>query len=272
MLGTAGLPHILMRFFTVPDAREARKSILWATVWISYFYVLTFVLGFGVIVMISFNPDFVDAAGALRGGNNMAVMHLAHAIGGNLFLGFISVVAFATILAVVAGLTLSAASAISHDVYASVLRGGAANPKKELRVSRITTVLLGIAAILLGVVFQKQNVAFALAASGNFPVLVMSLLWQGCTTKGAELGGAIGLLTAFTLTVLSPVVRVAVLHFDSAIFPYSSPALFSVPTGFFAIWLISLLDRSPRVTIDRAAYPAQRLRSETGIGVHDASH
>jgi cation/acetate symporter len=277
MLGTAGLPHILMRFFTVPDAREARKSILWATVWIGYFYALTFILGFGAIVMISFNPDYVDAGGLLRGGNNMAVMHLAHAVGGNLFLGFISAVAFATILAVVAGLTLSAASAISHDIYASVIHKGVADPKKELRVSRITTVLLGIASIVLGVVFEKQNVAFmvslafALAASGNFPVLVMSLLWKGCTTKGAAWGGSIGLLSAFGLTVVSPVIWVAVFHFDRAIFPYSSPALFSVPIAFLAIWAISLLDRSPRAAIDREGYPAQRLRSETGIDVHGAS-
>jgi cation/acetate symporter len=276
MLGTAGLPHILMRFFTVPDAREARKSIMWATVWIGYFYALTFILGFGAIVMISFNPDYVGLGGALRGGNNMAVMHLAHAIGGNLFLGFISAVAFATILAVVAGLTLSAASAISHDVYASVIRKGAADPRKELRVSRITTILLGISAIILGVVFEKQNVAFmvslafALAASGNFPVLILSLLWKGCTTNGAAWGGTIGLLAAFGLTVISPAIWVAVLGFEHAIFPYSSPALFSVPAGFFAIWLISTLDRSPRAVIDKAGYPDQRLRSETGIGVHDS--
>ncbi len=277
MLGTAGLPHILMRFFTVPDAREARKSILWATVWIGYFYALTFILGFGAIVMISFNPAYVDASGALIGGGNMAVMHLAHAIGGNLFLGFISAVAFATILAVVAGLTLSAASAISHDIYASVIRKGTADPVKELRVSRVTTVLLGIAAIILGIVFQKQNVAFmvslafALAASGNFPVLVMSLLWSGCTTRGAAWGGAIGLVTAFGLTVLSPVIWVAVFGFGHAIFPYSSPALFSVPAGFIAIWLISLMDRSPRAAIDKAGYAEQRLRSETGLGVHTAA-
>nr|WP_260600204.1 cation acetate symporter [Sphingomonas sp. ZFBP2030] len=275
MLGTAGLPHILMRFFTVPDAREARKSIMWATVWIGYFYALTFVLGFGAIVMISFNPDYVDAAGALRGGNNMAVMHLAHAIGGNLFLGFISAVAFATILAVVAGLTLSAASAISHDIYASVIRKGAADPSKELLVSRITTILLGIAAIVLGIVFQEQNVAFmvslafALAASGNFPVLVMSLLWKGCTTNGAAWGGAIGLVAALMLTILSPVIWVAVFGFAQPVFPYSSPALFSVPAGFLAIWLISVLDRSPRGAIDKAGYSSQRLRSETGIGVDD---
>jgi len=277
MLGTAGLPHILMRFFTVPDAREARKSILWATVWIGWFYALTFVLGFGAIVLISFDPAYVDAGGALRGGNNMAVMHLAHAIGGNLFLGFISAVAFATILAVVAGLTLSAASAISHDVYASVVRRGEADPVKELRVSRVTTVLLGIAAIVLGIVFQKQNVAFmvslafALAASGNFPVLVMSLLWKDCTTRGAAWGGSVGLVSAFGLTVLSPVIWVAVFGFERAVFPYSSPALFSVPAAFAAIWLFSVLDRSPRAAVDRAGYAEQRVRSEVGLGAHAAA-
>jgi len=278
MLGTAGLPHILMRFFTVPDAREARKSILWATVWIGWFYALTFVLGFGAIVLISFDPAYVDASGALRGGNNMAVMHLAHAIGGNLFLGFISAVAFATILAVVAGLTLSAASAVSHDIYASVVRRGEADPKKELKVSRVTTVLLGIAAIVLGIVFEKQNVAFmvslafALAASGNFPVLVMSLLWRDCTTRGAAWGGAVGLVSAFGLTVLSPVIWVAVFGFERAVFPYSSPALFSVPAAFGAIWLFSVLDRSPRAAVDRAGYAEQRVRSEVGLGAAAASH
>ena len=144
-------------------------------------------------------------------------------------------------------------------------------------MSRITTILLGIAAIVLGIVFQKQNVAFmvslafALAASGNFPVLVMSLLWKDCTTRGAAWGGAIGLLAAFVMTLLSPVVWVTVLGFDRAIFPYSSPALFSVPLGFAAIWLISVLDKSPRAAIDRAGYPAQRVRSETGLGVKDTA-
>ncbi|RYY43619.1 MAG: cation/acetate symporter ActP, partial [Sphingomonadales bacterium] len=278
MLGTAGLPHILMRFFTVRDAREARRSILWATVWIGYFYALTFLLGFGAIILVAANPEYLNAAGTLRGGGNMAVMHLAHAIGGNLFLGFISAVAFATILAVVAGLTLSAASAVSHDLYASVFRRGAADSAKELRVTRITTLLFGAMAILLGIVFRQQNVAFmvslafALAASGNFPVLLLSLLWPGCTTRGAAYGGAVGLLTAFALTVLSPAIWVSIFGFAQPIFPYSSPALFSVPAGFLAIWLFSKLDRSPRAAIDRAGYLAQRVRSETGIGIGQASN
>ena len=139
MLGTAGLPHILMRFFTVPDAKAARKSVLWATTWIGYFYLLTFVIGFGAIVLVATNPEFLDSEGALRGGGNMAAIHLSQAVGGNLFLGFISAVAFATILAVVAGLTLSGASAISHDLYATLSKDGAADPKKELKVSRLAT-------------------------------------------------------------------------------------------------------------------------------------
>jgi cation/acetate symporter len=277
MLGTAGLPHILMRFFTVPGARQARKSVLWATTWIGYFYVLTFIIGFGAIVLVGTQPDYLDATGALRGGGNMAALHLAHAIGGNAFLGFISAVAFATILAVVAGLTLSAASAVSHDLYATVIRKGEATSAEELRVSRLTTLTMGVLAVLLGLVFEKQNVAFmvslafALAASGNFPVLILSLLWKGCTTKGAAIGGTIGLLTAFVLTVLSPAIWVTVLGYKVAPFPYSSPALFSVTAGFVSIWLISVLDRSPRSAVDRAGYPAQRVRAETGVGAHGAS-
>ena len=277
MLGTAGLPHILMRFFTVPDAKEARKSVLWATGWIGYFYILTFIIGFGAIVLVGTDGNYLDGEGALRGGGNMAAIHLAHAIGGNAFLGFISAVAFATILAVVAGLTLSAASAVSHDLYATVFKNGRASSADELRVSRLTTLALGALAVLLGLVFEKQNVAFmvslafALAASGNFPVLILSLLWSGCTTRGAAWGGTIGLLAAFALTLLSPAVWTTTFGLGPAPFPYSSAAIFSVPTGFLSIWLISLLDRSPRAAVDRAGYTAQRVRAETGIGAFAAS-
>lgn len=196
MFGTAGLPHILMRFITVPNAREARKSVIWATGWIGYFYLLTFIIGFGAIVLVGTDPSYLESGSKLRGGSNMAALHLADAIGGNLFLGFVSAVAFATILAVVAGLTLSGASAVSHDIYASVLRKGAAEPKDELRVSRWTVLSLAVIAIVLGIVFETQNVAFmvslafSLAASGNFPVLLLSMLWSGCTTRGAVWGGA----------------------------------------------------------------------------------
>lgn len=279
MFGTAGLPHILMRFFTVPNAKEARKSVLWATTWIGYFYILTFIIGFGAISFVLTNPEFLDAKGVLRGGGNMAAIHLANAVGGNVFLGFISAVAFATILAVVAGLTLSGASAVSHDLYATVIKKGKADSAAELRVSRITTVGLGIVAVVLGIAFEKQNIAFmvslafAIAASANFPVLLMSVLWKDCTTRGAVVGGFLGLISSVVLTVVSPAVWEATLGYPkgSALFPYTSPALFSMTLAFVAIWLVSILDRSPRAQLDRAGFPAQQVRSETGIGSSGAS-
>jgi cation/acetate symporter len=277
MFGTAGLPHILMRFFTVPDAQAARKSVLWATGWIGYFYLLTFIIGFGAITLVATNPAFMDADGALRGGGNMAAIHLANAIGGDFFLGFVCAVAFATILAVVAGLTLAGASAVSHDLYASVICKGQASSDAELRVSRRTVVALAIIAILLGILFEKQNVAFmvslafALAASANFPVLLLSVLWPGCTTRGVVVGGSLGLLLALLLTILSPAIWVGVFGYSEPIFPFSSPTIFSMPLAFFAIWLVSTLDRSGRAAVDRAAYSDQRVRSETGIGAVQAS-
>lgn len=279
MFGTAGLPHILMRFFTVPDAKEARKSVFWATTWIGYFYILTFIIGFGAIVLVSRNPEFLDAKGGLLGGGNMAAVHLATAVGGSVFLGFISAVAFATILAVVAGLTLSGASAVSHDLYSTVLKKGKADSTQELKVSRLTTLALGIVAVLLGIVFEKQNIAFmvslafAVAASANFPVLFMSVLWRNCTTRGAFAGGFVGLITAVVLTVLSPSVWESTLGnpAGSAMFPYTSPALFSMPAAFVTIWLVSLFDRSAQAAKDREGYEAQTVRSETGIGAAGAS-
>ena len=279
MFGTAGLPHILMRFFTVPNAKEARKSVLWATTWIGYFYILTFIIGFGAITFVLTNPQFLDAKGGLLGGGNMAAIHLANAVGGNVFLGFISAVAFATILAVVAGLTLSGASAVSHDLYATVIKKGKADSASELRVSKMTTIALGIVAVVLGIAFEKQNIAFmvslafAIAASANFPVLVMSVLWKGCTTRGAVIGGFLGLISSVVLTVVSPAVWEATLGNPkgSAWFPYTSPALFSMTIGFVGIWLFSLLDGSKRAEQDKAGFLAQQVRSETGIGAAGAS-
>ncbi|MBS0443129.1 MAG: cation acetate symporter [Proteobacteria bacterium] len=279
MFGTAGLPHILMRFFTVPSAKEARKSVMWATGWIGYFYLLTFIIGFGAITFVLTNPQFLDAKGGLLGGGNMAAIHLANAVGGNVFLGFISAVAFATILAVVAGLTLSGASAVSHDIYATVLKGGKADSAAELRVSKATTIALGIIAVVLGIAFEKQNIAFmvslafAIAASANFPVLFMSVLWKDCTTKGAVIGGFLGLISSVVLTVVSPSVWEATLGNPkgSALFPYTSPALFSMTIGFVGIWLFSVLDRGARAQKDRAGFLAQQVRSETGIGAAGAS-
>ncbi len=282
MFGTAGLPHILMRFFTVPNAKEARKSVAWATTWIGYFYILTFIIGFGAIVSLVQNPgEFYvggEIAKGLKGGGNMAAVHLAKAVGGDLFLGFISAVAFATILAVVAGLTLSGASAVSHDLYASVFRKGCSS-EDELRVSKITTLALGVLAVVLGIAFEKENVAymvmlaFAIACSANFPVLFMSVLWKNCTTKGAVTGGFVGLFMSVILTVGSANVWEAVLHNPkgSAWFPYNSPAIFSMSAAFFTIWLVSILDNSAQAKKERELYADQLIRSETGVGASAAS-
>jgi cation/acetate symporter len=283
MFGTAGLPHILMRFFTVPDAKQARKSVLWATTWIGYFYVLIFIIGFGAITLVLTNPEFANVAtGIIKGGGgsaNMAAVLVAKAVGGNVFFGFISAVAFATILAVVAGLTLSGASAVSHDIYATLIKKGKAESADELRVSRITTVVLGIVAVALGIAFEKQNIAFmvslafAIAASANFPVLFMAVLWKDCTTKGAVIGGFMGLISSVGLTIVSPSVWEATLGNPkgSAWFPYTSPALFSMTIAFVGIWLFSIMDRSAQAAKERAAFPAQQVRSETGLGASGSS-
>ncbi|WOE76902.1 cation acetate symporter [Pseudomonas protegens] len=277
MFGTAGLPHILMRFFTVSDAREARKSVLYATGFIGYFYLLLIVVGFGAIVMVGTEPEYRDASGAIIGGANMIAVHLAQAVGGNLFLGFISAVAFATILAVVAGLALSGASAVSHDLYACVMRKGQASTQQEMRVSKIATLCIGVLAVLLGLLFESQNIAFlsglvlAIAASVNFPVLFLSMFWKGLTTRGAVGGSLAGLISAIVLLILSPAVWVNVLHHPQALFPYANPALFSMSLAFFAAWALSVSDRSPRAELERGRYLAQFIRSMTGIGASGAS-
>ena len=284
MFGTAGLPHILMRFFTVADAKEARKSVLFATGFIGYFYVLTFIIGFGAIVMVLNNPEYIDYAkqaieggSPILGGNNMAAVHLSHAVGGNFFLGFISAVAFATILAVVAGLTLAGASAISHDLYANVFMRGKVDELKEMKVSKIATIALGIIAIFLGIAFEKQNIAFmvglafAIAASANFPVLFLAMFWKNLTTRGAVTGGLIGLATTVILLILSPVIWVDILGNESAIFPYKYPALFSVTIAFISIWFFSKIDKSENAAKEKEAFYAQDIRSQTGIGAEGAS-
>ena len=273
MFGTAGLPHILMRFFTVADAKEARKSVFWATGFMGYFYFLTFIIGFGAILLVGANPAFKDASGALIGGTNMAAVHLANAVGGSTFLGFISAVAFATILAVVAGLTLAGASAVSHDLYASVYRKGQASEKDELRVSKITVLALGVVAIALGILFEKQNIAFmvglafSIAASCNFPIILLSMYWSKLTTRGAMVGGWLGLLTAVILMILGPTVWVQVLGNATPIFPYEYPALFSMVVAFVGIWLFSVTDHSQQGAEERSRFRAQFIRSQTGTGI-----
>lgn len=284
MFGTAGLPHILMRFFTVSNAQAARKSVFYATGLIAYFYILTFIIGFGAITFLMNDPAYYTngASGVynkisgLLGGTNMAAVHLANAVGGSLFLGFISAVAFATILAVVAGLTLSGASAVSHDLYASVIARGRATEKKEVRLSKISAVVIGLVAIYLGYIFENQNVAFmvglafAVAASCNFPVLLMSTMWRGTTTTGALCGGLLGLVAAVVMVVLSKAVWVDTFHHAAALFPYDNPAIFSMPLAFVGIWAFSKMDNSLRARREIASFDAQYVRSETGIGASEA--
>ncbi|MEZ5758642.1 MAG: cation acetate symporter [Emcibacteraceae bacterium] len=277
MLGTAGLPHILMRFFTVSDAKEARKSVLYATGFIGYFYILTFVIGFGAIVLVSTNTEFLDAAGGVLGGNNMSAVHLAKAVGGDVFLGFISAVAFATILAVVSGLTLAGASAVSHDLYANVLKDGQSDERNEIRVSKMTTIVLGFIAVGLGILFEKQNIAymvglaFAIAASANFPVLFLSMYWRGLTTRGALFGGAIGLFISVILVILGPIVWVDILGNAKPIFPSVYPAVYSITLAFVATWFFSVTDKSSGVEREKSEFDGQFVRSMTGIGIDGPS-
>lgn len=283
MFGTAGLPHILMRFFTVPNATEARKSVFYATGFIGYFYILTFLIGFGAIVLLMpetsgfMVTDPKTGALALQGGQNMAAVQLSAAVGGNLLLGFISAVAFATILAVVSGLTLAGASAISHDLYASVWAHGNVDEQQEVRVSKMATVVLGIIAILLGIAFERQNVAylvgltFAVAASANFPILIASIYWSKMTTRGALLGGWLGLVSSTLFVILGPTVWKDVLGNAEAIFPFKNPALFSIVISFLGIWLGSIMDNSEQGKKECASFEAQDVRCQTGIGAEGAA-
>ncbi len=280
VFGTAGLPHIMMRFFTVPNAKEARKSVFVASGFIGLFFLVVCLLGLAAIVIVGQDPQFFErgeVGGKLIGGNNMPVMHLAKAVGGNLFLGFLSAVAFATILAVVSGLALAGASSIAHDIYARVIRKGEATEAEEMRISKFASIGLGIVAVILGILFEKQNVAFlvgltfGIAASANFPVLILSLYWKGLTTRGALIGGVAGLVSAVLFVVLSKAVWVVVLGNAKPIFPYEHPALFSMPLAFFVTWLFSVTDRSARAAQDLAGYRDQDIRAQTGIGAAAAS-
>ncbi|AYD66158.1 cation acetate symporter [Achromobacter spanius] len=282
--GTAGLPHILMRFFTVSNAKEARKSVIYASSFIGYFYLLTFIIGFGAVALLVRHPEYFvtgadgkfDMLKSLIGGTNMVAVHLANAVGGNLLLGFLAAVTFATIVAVVAGLALAGAAAISHDLYANVIARGRATERQQMRISRLSTIALGIMAILLGIVFENQNVAFmvglafAIAASANFPVLVLSISWRGCTTRGATIGGFLGLASATLWVVLSDTVWVDVFGFATPITPFPNPGILSIPLAFFSIWLFSKLDNSPRAQQEAEAFDALTVRSQTGIGATTA--
>ena len=276
MLGTAGLPHVLMRFFTVGNAVEARKSVVYATGFVGYFWIIITIVGFGAIAFLN-SPEgagyFVD--GKLFGGNNMASIHLSHMLGGNAFLGFISAVAFATILAVVSGLTLAGASAVAHDLYANVINPNCTD-EQEMKISKYTVVVVGVIAVILGISFEQQNIAymvglaFGIAASANFPILFLSIYWRGLTTRGAFLGGLAGLLTAVVLVIIGPIVWVQILGNAEAIIPYKHPAIFSVTVAFVAIWFFSKTDNSERGRNEKEMFRAQNVRANTGIGADGA--
>ena len=279
VFGTAGLPHIMMRFFTVPNAKEARKSVFYATGFIGFFFLVTMILGVAAISIVGTNPAFYEGGqigGKLIGGGNMPVMHLAKAVGGDIFLGFLSAVAFATILAVVSGLALAGASSISHDLYARVIMKGRASSESEMKVSKMASIGLGILAILLGIAFKDQNVlflvalAFGVASSVNFPVLILSMYWKGLTTRGALFGGIVGLVSAVGLVVLSPTVWVKILGNPAAIFPYDHPAVVSMTLAFIVTWVVSVTDKSARAQKEAEAFEEQSIRAETGLGAAGA--
>ena len=281
MFGTAGLPHILMRFFTVGNAKEARKSVLYASGFVGFFFNVIFLMGLCAVLIVGQNPEFFEGGtvgGKLIGGGNMVAMHLAKAVGGNMLLGFLAAVAFATILAVVSGLALAGASAISHDIYARVIRKGQATEKEEIRVSRYATIGLGMLAIVLGILFEKMNIAFmvglafGVAAAANFPVLILSMYWKGLTTRGALWGGYGGVTSAVLFVLFSKSVWVDVLGNKAALFPYTQPALFAMPIAFIFAYIFSKSDTGPRSKLEKEAFEDQYVRAQTGFGASGASH
>ena len=264
MFGLLGLPHILMRFYTVPDAPAARKSVLYATGFIGYFYIIIPIVGFGASVLVG-----RDIISKIDKGGNMAAPLLAEQLGGTFFLGFIAAVAFATILAVVAGLTLAGASALSHDIYLNVVKKGQATEAEQVRVAKFSTIVFGILAVLLGILFRDQNVAymvglaFAVACSANFPALLLSIVWKRFTTTGAVASILIGAFLSFFLIIISPVVWVDVLKHTAAIFPLKNPAIVSMPIASLVGIVVSLMSSDP---IAEAKFEDEKLRTYLGIG------
>ena len=263
-VGAAGLPHLLMRVFTVPDARAARTSTFWGCAIVAYFFSLIFIIGFGGLAIVGSTPAYLGVNGVPIGGGNMVAIHLSHALGGNILLGLNAAIGFATILAVVAGLTLAASSAVAHDLYANVLRRGTASDADEVKVAKSATLGVGIVAVLLGIAFEKQNIAymvglaFSISASSNFPVLLLAMYWKNFTTRGAVVGGGIGLVSAMVLTILGTPVWVKVLGYAQPIFPLDPPTLITLPLALATCVIVSILDRSAQADTDRAMYARQR--------------
>jgi cation/acetate symporter len=264
MFGLLGLPHILMRFYTVPDARTARASVLYATGFIGYFYLIIPIVGFGASALVG-----RELIASVDAGGNMAAPLAAELLGGTAFLGFIAAVAFATILAVVAGLTLAGASALSHDIFVHVVRGGHAPDHEQVRVARASTVVFGALAVLLGIVFKGQNVAFmvglafAIACSANFPPLLLSIVWRRFTTAGAVSSIITGAVLSVLLIVLSPTVWVDLFHNTKAIFPLRNPAIVSMPAAFLVGIVASLMSREPTA---EAMFEDEKIRTYLGVG------
>jgi transporter, SSS family len=280
MFGTAGLPHVLMRFFTVPNAKEARKSVFIATACIGFFFCVVCLMGLSAIIIVGTNPAYFEGGvigGKMIGGGNMPAMHLAHAVGGDILLGFLAAVAFATILAVVSGLALAGAGAIAHDLYANVIMGGKVTEGKQMRISRLASLGLGLVAVILGIAFEKMNIAFlvgltfGIAASCNFPILILAMYWKGLTTKGAVWGGLVGLVSATAIVIFSKAVWVTVLGHQAPLFPYEQPALFSMPLAFLTTWAVSVLDTSSRAAADKDGFADQFVRAQTGLGAAGAA-
>jgi cation/acetate symporter len=281
VLGTAGLPHVLMRFYTVPTSKEARKSVVWAISLIGLFYLFSLVLGFGAAALVG--ADVIKTA---PGGANSAAPLLAYELGGTLLLGFISAVAFATILAVVAGLTITASASFAHDVYANVIKRGKVSTDQEVRVARIAAVAIGLVAIVGGILAKDQNIAFlvalafAVAASANLPTILYSLFWKRFTTRGALWSIYGGLITSVTLIIFSPVVSgkpvveatgkspSMLQGVDFSWFPLDNPGLVSIPLAFLLGWLGSITDPNKA---DTMKYAEMEVRSLTGAGAEKAT-
>ena len=272
MFGILGLPHVIMRLFTVEDMHDAKKSVFYASCIMGFFYLMVILIGFATISFVFGNPDY-NVDGKLIGGSNMAAIHLSHAVGGNILMGFMSAVAFSTILAVVAGLTVAGAAAVAHDIYSQHICDGNADPKKELFISRITVVVLCGLAVFLGILFKHQNVAFiavmpmVISASVNFPILILAMYWRRLSTRGAVAGGLIGFVTSIGLIVAGPKVWVSIIGADTPLFPYDYPGLFSMSAAFTTMVIVSLFDRSASAKQDQDMFDDQLIAAELGIDV-----
>lgn len=278
MCGLLGLPHILMRIFTVPDMQTARKSVFYASGIMGYFYIMTIFIGFAAIVYVSTNPDFFTDQGQLKGGTNMVAIHLANVLGGDILMGFMSAVAFATILAVVAGLIVAGSATIAHDVYAELICKGRPDAKKELKLTRIAAVVFCLLGMGVSILFQNQNVAFiavmplVIAASVNFPILLLGMYWRGFTTQGAVVGGIVGFISSVTLIILGPKVWVSIIGAEQALFPYDYPALFTMVAAFLTMFVVSKFDNSQAAQEDRQKFDQQLIASELATDVSAASN